>query len=162
MTTQNVKIGESVPQSNLVKTGPKPKYLPQYCEDIIEVAASGGHIPAMMLKIGVRSKETWYRWQKEYPEFKEAVEFANVVSQATYEELGYRGLTGQIKFFNATTYAMIMNNKFGDEYKRNGSSDTEINIVNNTLNLTPDQVNQKIAQKIEKLKSLGVDIEHTM
>jgi hypothetical protein len=52
-----------------------------------------------------------------------------------------------------------MNNKFGNEYKRNASS-TEVTITNNTLNLTSEQVTEKIAQKMEKLKSLGVDIEH--
>jgi len=145
-----------------VKRGPKPQFKPEYCGNIVEVAMEGGHIPAMMLSIGIRSKDTWYRWQREYPEFKEAVEWAEIVSQATYESLGLKGLKGEIPNFNSSTYALIMNNKFGLDYKRNpnGAGGTEINITNNTLNLTSEQVQQKIAQKLEKLKSLGVDIEH--
>lgn len=153
---------EVVHTGEVVKTGPKPKFEPRFCEDITEVAAAGGHIPAMMLKIGIKSKDTWYRWQREYPEFKEAVEFAEIISQAAHEEIGLKGMTGQIPNFNSTTYALIMNNKFGKDYKRNpnGSGGTEINITNNTMNLTSEQVQQKIAQKLEKLKSMGVDIEH--
>lgn len=152
-------ISSSVPQSNLVKTGPQPKYKQEYCDIIVKAAAEGKHIPGMMMSIGVRSKDTWYRWQREYPEFKEAVEYADIVSQATHEDIGIKGMTGQIPGFNSTTYALVMNNKFGGDYKRNPSTATEINITNNTLNLTPEQVQQKIAQKLEKLKSLGVDIE---
>jgi len=144
-------------------TGPKPKFNTEYCDHIVSVASQGGHIPAMMVAIGIKSKDTWYRWQREYPEFKEAVEWAEIVSQAYLEKVGLQGMLGEIPNFNSTTYALIMNNKFGSEYKRNpnGNAGTEINITNNTLNLTSEQVQQKIAQKLEKLKSLGVDIEHT-
>lgn len=158
-------VNDSVPDSNLIKRGPKPQFKPEYCDAITSIASSGGHIPAMMLSIGIKSKDTWYRWQREYPEFKEAVEFAEIISQATHEEIGLQGMTGKIPNFNSTTYALIMNNKFGKDYKRNpngsSGSSTEINITNNTMNLTSEQVQQKIAQKLEKLKSLGVDIEHT-
>lgn len=145
-----------------IKSGAPSKYIPHYCNVIIEAASEGKHIPGMMLAIGIKSKDTWYRWQKEHPEFKEAVEWAEIVSQAYYESLGHEGMLGKIDGFNATTYAMVMNNKFGQDYKRNGTGGTEINITNNTLNLTPEQVTQRIAQKIEKLKSLGVDIEQSV
>lgn len=129
------------------------------CQQIVEVAAQGGHIAAMMKAIGIKSKDTWYRWQKEYPEFKAAVEEAEIESQAYLEFVGLQGILGKIPNFNSSTYALVMNNKFSSEYKRNPAA-TEINVTNNTLNLTPEQVTQKIAQKMEKLKSLGVDIEH--
>ncbi len=157
---QEININPSVPDSNLVRTGPKALYKPEYCDKIATIAAQGGHIPQMMLEIGIKSKDTWYRWQREYPEFKEAVEYASIINQAFYENLGLQAVQGRIKDFSATTYALIMNNKFGVDYKRNPSSGTEINITNNTMNLTSEQVQQKIAQKLEKLKSLGVDIEH--
>lgn len=141
------------------KTGPVPKYQPSYCEEIIKVAAEGGHIAQMRVAIDCRSKETWYRWINEYPEFKEAVEYAELISQAFYERLGLMGAMGEVKNFNATTYALIMNNKFSDEYKRSGnSSNTEITI--NQVNMTPEQLEQKIAQKLQRLRSFGVVHEH--
>jgi hypothetical protein len=149
--------------SNLVnidtKKGAPSLYDVNMCQRIVDIAAQGGHIAAMMDCLGIKSKDTWYRWQKEYPEFKEAVVQAEIKSQAFYEHLGLQALLGEIPHFSATTYALIMNNKFGNDYKRNAAS-TEVNITNNTMNLTSEQVTQKIAQKMEKLKSLGVDIEH--
>lgn len=154
MGLNEIKVGDQDK-----KLGAPCNYKSEYCSKILSVANIGGHIPAMMVEIGIKSKDTWYRWQREYPEFKEAVEYADIISQAFYEELGLKAVQGKIKDFSATTYALLMNNKFGKDYKRNPSN-TEINITNNTLNLTSEQVQQKIAQKLEKLKSLGVDIEH--
>lgn len=141
-----------------VRPGPVSKYTPEICNRVIEAASQGAHISGMMLAIGVQSKDTWYRWQKEYPEFKEAVEYAHIVSQAFYEKLGLEGMTGKIPNFNATTFALTMNNKFGDEYKRGASGAGSTEITLNTVNYNSDQVNEKIAQKLEKLKSLGIDI----
>lgn len=140
------------------KRGAPTKYQPEFCDRIIREAEQGGHIPAMMAAIGCMSKDTWYRWKEEHPEFKEAVEAAELVSQAHYERLGYMGMTGQIPNFNATIFALIMNNKFKHDYSRssNGPS-TEITI--NTVNLPPEQFREKIAQKLEKLRSLGYDFD---
>lgn len=110
----------------------------------------------MMLAIGIKSKDTWYRWQRDYPEFREAVEYADIISQAVHEDIGFKGMQGQIPNFNAPTYAIIMNNKFGKDYKRNPTG-SEINITNNTVNLTLDELKQKIAQKAEKMKIMGVE-----
>lgn len=137
--------------------GRPSKYHPSMCDTIIEVAAQGGHIAEMRLAIDCRSKETWYYWQDTYPEFKEAVEYAQLVSQAFYEKIGLKGACGQIKYFNATTYALIMNNKFGDEYKRtNSGANTEITI--NQLNMSPEQLEQKIQAKMKLLESMGVNL----
>ena len=75
-------------------------------------------------------------------------------SKAFYEKLGLLGATGKVKDFNPSTYALIMNNKFSDEYKRSGSGGTEITVNNNTLNLTAEQLDSKIAQKLAKVKLL--------
>lgn len=139
-------------------SGPKVKYSSDMCTKVVEQASRGGHIPAMMMSIGVKSKDTWYRWQKEYPEFREAVEYAKIVNQAYMEEIGMNAILGRIKDFNASTYALVMNNKFGDEYKKAASGSTT-EITFNTLNLSSDEISQKIAQKLEKLKGLGVDID---
>lgn len=142
---------------NIKRLGAPSKYSPELCEKIVEAAWQGAHIPGMMVAAGIKSKDTWYRWEKEYPEFKEAVEQAKLVSQAVYESIGYKGTTGQIKNFNATSWAMIMNNKFKDEYSRNGTGGhTEITL--NTVNLSDSEKLHKITQKLEKLKSLGIDI----
>ena len=136
----------------------KAKYTPDMCDKIIAVASKGGHIPAMMMAIGVKSKDTWYRWIKDYPEFKEAVEFAKISNQAFMEDIGMRAIVGTIPNFNSPTYALVMHNKFREDYKRDvgGNGHTEITI--NQVNLTSDEISLKIAQKLQKLKGLGIDV----
>lgn len=144
-------------EGELVRRGPPTLYKPEMCDTIVEIAAQGGHISAMILAIGVKSRETWYRWRREHPEFNRAAEFAEEVSQDFYERLMLKGLTGEIPNFNATLCALLMNNKFGRDYKRTGGGG-DMNVTYNTINYTPEQINQRIAQKLEKLKLLGVDL----
>lgn len=144
------------------RTGPKRKFELWMCDAIIEVAKNGGHISAMCDAIGIKSEDTFHRWKKEYPEFGSAYEEARTVSKGVYENLLLQGAMGKIPGFNFNAIAMLMNNKFPDEYKRgaNGSStnaNTEITI--NQLTLSPEQVQYKINQKLEKLKSLGVNLD---
>lgn len=147
---------ELILASDTLPSGPRPKYKPEYCDTVVAVASEGKHIAHMMMAIGVKSKDTWYRWQKDYPAFKEAVEFAKVVSQAKYEDIGLEAIQGKIPNFSSSTYALIMNNKFKDDYKRDPAGHAPTEITFNTLNLTSDQITDKIAQKLEKLKALGV------
>lgn len=75
----------------------KGKYDPSFCEVVINVARDGGLVNTQMAAIGIKSKDTYYRWQKEYPEFKEACEEAKILSAAFYENINYMNATGQIK-----------------------------------------------------------------
>ena len=146
------------------KRGPKNKFESWMCDAIVEVARTGGHIPTMCEAIGIKSENTFHTWKKEYPEFASAYEEARTVSKGVYENLLLQGAMGKIPGFNFNAIAMLMNNKFPDEYKRgaNGSnttSNTEITI--NQLALSPEQVQYKINQKLEKLKSLGINLDMT-
>ena len=139
------------------KPGPKSKYEPWMCEKIIEVASEGGHIPAMCQAIGIKSEDTFHRWKREHEDFGKAYEEARTISQGVYESLLLQGALGKIKNFNFNAMAMIMNNKFPNEYKRSATgSNTEVTI--NQLNMSPEQVSAKINQKLEKLKSMGIEL----
>ncbi len=134
------------------------KYEPWMCDKIIEVAAAGGHVPAMIKAIGIRSKDTFYRWQKEYPEFKAAYEYSKIESQVLHEEILAAGAAGKIKNFNFNALAMIMNNKFSEDYKRSATgSNTEVNIgtMNNLDVLTSPARQAKIQQMLKKLTYLN-------
>lgn len=141
------------------KPGPKPKYRPEMCETIITIAGQGGHIAAMRNALGGICKDTWYEWKEKYPDFATAVKTAESVSLEFYENIGLKGILGEIKGFNAPTYMHLMANKFKEEYSRGSSSDkTEINLTTNTIQLQPEQITQRIAQRLEQLQGLGVDI----
>lgn len=160
---RTTKAGKATAEGTIVpKRGAPPKYEPWMCDAIIEVAAEGGHIAAMCVKIGIRSEDTFHRWKKEIPEFGAAYDEARLVSKAVYETRLMQGSMGFIPGFNATAFAMLMNNKFPEDYKRgaNGNSTapstTEITI--NQLSLSNNELRDKINQKLELLKIAGFEM----
>jgi hypothetical protein len=121
------------------------------CDELVKVAQAGGHVPAMCRAIGVRSKDTFYRWLTRYPEFNEAYEEAKLASQELLEQLLVGIATGKVKGnFNAV--AMLLNNKFRKEYSRNVSgSNTEINI--GAINTIEGLDDKKLDEKIKSLQA---------
>lgn len=140
------------------KAGAPSKYSPEICHAIINVARQGGHMNAQMLAAGIRSKDTWYRWKDTYPEFKEATEYAEIISQAIYEDIGLRGIKGEIPGFNSSAWIMMMNNKYKSDYSRGTGGGTEVNITNNTVHLNDTQKIMKINHLLEKLKTSGANL----
>jgi hypothetical protein len=146
--------------------GAPSKYRPEMCNIVIQVANDGGFHAAMMVACGI-GNDTFYRWKKEIPEFKEAVDQADLISLALQEAVLVDGMLGKIKNYNFNANAMILNNKWRAHYARVNSSggDTNIEITNNTINLSKDEIDNKIAQVLERLKKSGTDyttnlIEH--
>lgn len=157
-SNDDVLEGEVLP-----KKPRKRKYDPTMCAKIISVAEEGGHIPAMLKAIGVRSKDTFYRWLREYPDFKEAYESSKIASQAFYEEVLLAGALGKIKGYNFNSIAMVMNNKFSDEYKRSATgSNTEVNIgsINSIEKLGGAELDRKIALLQKKLNIIPAEEEN--
>lgn len=139
------------------------KYEPWMCDKIIEIAEQGGHVANMCQAIGIASRDTFYRWLDEYDEFKEAYETSKMYSQAFYENLLLAGACGRIKNFNFNSVAMIMNNKFSDEYKRSPTgSTTEINIGSiNSATIDTTKLLKKAADLTRQLQFLEDNDENT-
>lgn len=138
--------------------GAPVKYRPEMCETLVEVAKQGGHVMQMCAAIGIKSKDTFYRWLDEYEDFNEAYQESKIHAQAFYENLLLMGAVGKIPHFNFSALAMLMNSKFGDEYKRVGNN-TEINIgsINSIGALSSEALDAKIQQLQEKLGVLTYD-----
>lgn len=148
-------------------SGPKSKFDTWTDEEksealnkMIEIAQRGGHQSEMCLALGLKSEDTFYRWKREIPEFKEMCDTAALHSKAFYENIGLNGTLGRIPNFSATTYAIIVNNKFRDEYKpANDSGNTINNTTVNVLNMSTEELDYKIAQKLEVLRKFGEEIK---
>lgn len=132
-------------------------YEPWMCDKIIQIAKKGGHIAAMCAAIGVRSESTFHLWRRDNPEFAEACACAEMHSKVFYEDLLLKCATGANKDINIRALERILSAKFRDEYRESSQNNTEITI--NNLNLTPDQLTAKIAQKMAVLKSAGVALQ---
>lgn len=134
-------------------------YEPWMGDKIKEVASQGGHVAAMCVSIGIKSKDTFYRWINEYPDFKDAYEEAKLLSLKFYEELSLRMALGDIKG-DAKTLAIILNNKFKDDYSRSANgAGTEINIgsINTIEKLSSDELDAKIKQLTKKISVIPDD-----
>lgn len=123
---------------------------------MIEIAKRGGHQAEMCIALGLKSEDTFYRWKREIPEFKAMCEEAKVYAKAFYEQLLLKGGLGLIKGFNTASIMSLVNAKFGDEYKQgSGEGGTVNNTTVNVLNISAEEIQTKIAQKIELLKKYG-------
>lgn len=157
MTKKKEKVieGEYIPNPNKVS-----KYDPSMCEKIVEVAKNGGHVAKMLVELDI-SRDTFYRWVKEYPEFGQAYEKSKRESQAVYEDIGLQGMLGQIKGFNYNSWVTVMNNKFPEDYKRSATgNNTEVNIGSITQNTIKSLTNEELDKKLEYLQErikLGSD-----
>lgn len=126
-------------------------YDPSMCDTIKQVAEEGGHVAAMCLAIGVRSRQTFYDWLKDYPDFAEAYEEAKLISLSRLEVMLTKIANGDIKG-NFSAVAMLLNNKYEQDYRRN-VNDTQINIgsINSIEMLDSDSLDEKIRLLQKKL-----------
>lgn len=140
------------------KPGPKCKYAGWMCDCVIEVASTQGQYrSAMLWEIGKRldpkanrpiSPDTFSRWRKDHPEFEEAWQTSQIISQALDEKALSDFATGKIRQGNATAFALLLNNKYREEY-RPATESGSINITNNTVNLS-DLSKEELSYRINR------------
>lgn len=145
------------------KVGRPTKYDPNkietYRDRLIEVAEQGGLQSAMCIALGINSRQTLNSWRKDHPEFEEIYQEARLHSLAHWEQIGHFGTLGKLPKFNATSWAMIMNNAHPESYKRvSGGASTEINIgqINSLETMSTRDLALKTKQLESKLRDMGL------
>ena len=119
-------------------------YRPEFCEKVIELAKKGAFVPEVCMELGIRSKDTFYRWVKEYPEFGDAFETYKLYSQAYYEKQGRLMMNGDVKG-NQSVWHGFMNNRFSEDYKRvHTETNININQINNIQQLSMEEIDKRI------------------
>ena len=140
--------------------GRPEEYDPSACIAIIVSAAKGRHMDSWAIAAGAKSRQTLYNWEERHPEFKEAMDYARLISRDFYGSAGAEATLGNIPNFNANTWATIVKNKFPDEWgqstESSGGSTTNINF--NTVNLTSDEKVNKVKSLIQQLKQSGHEL----
>lgn len=109
------------------------------------------------------SRDTFYRWKREYPEFKEAHEKGLVKCEAWWLKNARAMLSGELTgkhSFNA--FIAIVNNKFGWKDKESVVTNNQINISNiNVLQTkSPTELLEFIHDKIEETGIIEIDEQH--
>ena len=133
---------------------PTPELISQFVQYMSE-----GKSQAQAMKLcDIRSYDLLKRWQIDFPEFKEAVEYGKILYQAYMEEVGIQGMTGQIERFNAATYIFLMCNQHKDHYKQqNTGVNVQVNNVTPFAEIPQDELERKaieLSQKIVEKKLL--------
>jgi hypothetical protein len=151
----------------MAKTGPKTKYSDWMCDCICEVASiPGQYQSAMLWELGKRlgskrpiSPDTFARWRKEYPEFEDAWQQSQIISQANDEKAVMDFATGKTKG-NATAFALLFNAKYREEYKPPQDNNGNTTINNNLVfdNLSLEELKYRIARSSEVLRKSGMII----
>ena len=160
---EHARLPQEKPSSEFVnKVGKTTYYEPWMCDKIIEIASQGGSRSKMIVALGIRREATINEWCEKYPEFREAYAISKHYHLAYLEDINLENAKGEIKG-NATSMALMLNNYHPEIYKRNpdatGGGHTEINI--NTINLSPEQMDTAIKQKIQLLRSFGLEFDPT-
>jgi hypothetical protein len=87
------------------------KYKPEMCKQILEHYVNGESDAEVAVALDV-SRQMFYRWIKEKPEFAEAVQRGKTLSECWWQRLGRAGASGKVKI-QARVYIANMNNRFG-------------------------------------------------
>lgn len=152
----------------MAKRGPKEKYRPEFCDVILETAAIPGQYRAAMLwEIGKKmgknrpiSPDTFARWRKQYPEFEQAWQDANIISQAIDERSLMSLARGESKG-NVRAFDILFKAKYRDEYRPDTESGGNTTTINNLTieNMSMDELKYRIARSQEVLQKSGQLIE---
>lgn len=122
--------------------GRPAEYKPEFCNIVIEQMQKGYSKEATAGAIGI-SKQTFYRWMKEYKDFSDAVQIGEVLSQQTWEgkAVDYSVHTKDGKRLDSRIYALQMKNRFGwtDKKEINVGEETR-KTFNFKLDVTPEEL----------------------
>lgn len=146
------------------KSGRPSKYKPQYCLDLIIHMAEGYSYESFAALINV-NPDTLYEWEKVHSEFSEAKKTAFVKNLLFWEKLGIDFVLNETheeeneeervykktsKSLNPTVWIFNMKNRHKWRDKQKDEVDTVIN--NNVMNLTDEQLEQRVQDKLKALE----------
>jgi len=96
--------------------GRPSKYNRKFCKTVIEKMRKGDSVVSCCAEIGI-TKDTFYRWVKEQPEFSDAYRMGMVYAESWWEAIGKAGALGMEVGKNGRVqpgiYAFFMKNRFG-------------------------------------------------
>lgn len=148
------EVVETIPYTR----GLVPVYHPKMCDVVISAAQAGGQEAQMCINCGI-CMSTFKKYQKDYPEFASAVEYAKLIFVARLEAMMVAGAQGDIEKYNFKANEKLL--AVAEEKYRTLSERIQGNttVTINTINLTSEQRLEKIKQISEKLKGFGIDYE---
>lgn len=129
-----------------------------------DIMAAGSSQNVAIKELGI-SRDTFYKWKRESPEFSAMLADGKVWGEAVHEETIKNIAQGNIKNASVAAYQMYMRNVYGwDKGMGEGNSHTNINI--GQMNVLQDKSTDELREYIldladETSKIIDVDFEET-
>ena len=138
------------------------KYKPEYCELLLQTCEEGGFIAHFCVKVKI-TRPTFYEWKDTYPEFAEAVQLGELISESLLMDKATDGMlnTG----FNSAVWSQVMRNKFGfTDQRKVGLDFTKCKTHEEKLEVIQERVRQgrlttAEAKQWAEFVALGAKIE---
>ena len=114
--------------------GRPTKYDPSLCEILPDLFREGASIAEVCVKIGI-TKDTFYRWKTEYPDFSDAVKAGEAISESWWTDIGMQGMLGN-RPVNPTLWIFNMKNRFHwtDKHEVTGAESGPLQITYKVVN----------------------------
>ena len=122
-------------------------YRPEFCQRIIEMGKYGASKAEMALELDI-CRASFDNYEKNHPEFLEAVNKAVQLSQGWWEKNGRIATFGAVPNFNATAFSFNMKNRFKDDWRDKQEVD------NRHVDKNGDDLH---AKDKEILKNMGIE-----
>lgn len=109
----------------------EPKYTPEDAEKLPELFAQGLTIAQTCAELKI-SRQTYYAWQEQYPEFKAAADYGQTLSEAFHEK---RLLDTKLDTASDPRRIFYMKNSFRESYGEQQQKEGSKSLVECLLNL---------------------------
>lgn len=143
------------------QVGRPSEYKPELCATAYKFMSAGLSETQTIAQLDV-SRATFYKWKKEHPEFKEAVERGAVKFDAQHEDLGVKGMMKAMDIDYQFWRDLGKYRNGWSEKPSTATTNTQINI--DTMNVLNDMSNEEllalIKDKMSEHPELGRIIEH--
>jgi hypothetical protein len=138
-----------------------------FTEDMIKTmldAKDQGASDTQVMKMLGVCRDTFYRWLRENPEFKEAHNYAKIAEEVHWDRVGEFGIMNP-KAVNGPLYVSYMKKRFKswrESVAPESAQQNSINIqnmtVNNVASLSTEELEKQVHARLEALKAANPDL----
>ena len=128
--------------------GRPTKYRPEMCSTVVKLMSDGKSVTQVAASLGV-ARNKIYKWAKDEdkPEFKEAFQLGQTMSEAWWEDFGRRGTMGELPNFKPVSWIYTMKCRFRDRWMDRTESKIEFS------DAAKDLSNKELEEKLKVLLS---------
>lgn len=132
------------------------KYKAEFCESVIEWGRQGKSRTWMAAKLEI-SRECIYEWERQHPDFSDALKRAKALEQMWWEDAGQDGMTGEK--FNTGVWARSMGCRFPDDWREKvahvGGDRGRDEPIQQEISLTADAFTSRIIGQASRARDDG-------